>query len=210
MTTTRLQASIELLAGQWALSPKLQAAVDAPLATIREEVLPALDRIERMLDIDDAEGVWLDIIGAILGLDRPAVATAATGERFGFEGTTGAVGFDQAPFHGANPVSALEPLPDEVYRKLIRTRGLVVLSDGTFQTFYKAAKILDPGARVSDNRNMTVSVVTTERTLFELAESVDALPLNAGVQIIYGVTGRFGFEGIGESFDSAPFRGRGG
>ena len=205
-----LQASTNLLAGQWQLSPKLLAAIDAPLAAIREEVLPALERIEQMRDIDDAEGVWLDILGSLLGLDRPAVPGSTTGDRFGFEGATGAVGFDQAPFRGANPVAALEPLPDEVYRKLIRTRGLVVLSDGTFQTFFKAAMILDPGAIVTDNRDMTLSVVTTERPMFELAESVDALPLNAGVGIIYGVVGRFGFDGIGEPFDTAPFRGRGG
>lgn len=205
---TTLQASTQLLAGQWQLSPKLLAAVDAPLAAIREEVLPALDAIEQQLDIDDAEGYWLDILGALLGIDRPAVAGAATGDRFGFEGA--GVSFDTAPFRGANPVAALEPLPDEVYRKLIRTRGLVVLSDGTFQTFFKAAMILDPGAVVTDNRDMTLGVVTTQRSMFELADSVDALPLNAGVGIVYGVPGRFGFEGIGEPFDTAPFRGRGG
>ena len=208
MTTTPLQASTDQLASQWQNSPKLQAAVDAPLAAIREEVLPAFDAIETMRDIDDAEGHWLDLIGALLGLDRPAVPSDATGARFGFEGPGSS--FDQAPFRGASPVAALVPLPDAIYRKLIRTRGLVVLSDGTFQTFYRAAKILDPGAVITDNRDMTIGVVTAQRPLFELAESVAALPVNAGVGIVYGVTGRFGFEGIGESFDSAPFRGRGG
>ena len=150
------------------------------------EVLDAFADIERMRDIDEAEGYWLDLIGRLLGIDRPAFVTPPTDTRFGFAGSMGGT-FDQAPFWtlGGRAGVPLSPLPDETFRRLIKARGLTVLSDGTFQTFYKAAKILDPDSSPTDNRNMMLTVVTRYRSLFELADDIGALPLNGGVGITY-------------------------
>ena len=81
-----LEASTELLAGQWKRSDRMLAAVDAPLAAIREEVLPAFDELVLQRNIDTAEGAWLDYLGTRVGIDRPSIPTTATGDRFGFEG----------------------------------------------------------------------------------------------------------------------------
>ena len=74
--TVKLDASSDLVIGQWVGSPKLRAVIDAVVETLRESAVPALERIKRMLDIDTAEGVWLDYIGVRLGMaaavnDRP-------------------------------------------------------------------------------------------------------------------------------------------
>ena len=203
-----LEASTDLLAGQWQRSERFLAAVDAPLGAIRDEVLPAFDALEKQRHIDTAEGAWLDYLGTRAGIDRPSVPTDATDARFGFEGF--GTGFDRAPFHGASELAPLVPLPDAVFRRFVRARGVLIFGRGTFQEFYVACRHIDPGCRVVDNRDMTVSVVTTMGKTFELADSVGALPRPAGVLVIYSEPGRWGFEGFGEPWDTAPFRGSGG
>ena len=202
-----LEASTELLAQQWQNSPKLMAAIDAPLETIRESVLPPFDTLDRMRTIENAEGVWLDFLGRKLGIDRPTISVSATSARFGFEGATRATGFDRAPFHGSREEDPIVPLPDALFRRLVRARGVVVRFDGSIQMFVRACRHIDPSCSVVDNRDMTVTIVTDEQDFFELAESAGALPRTAGVGIIYSQLGLFGFEGIGEGFDQAPFRG---
>ena len=203
-----LQASVDLLAGQWSRSERMRAAVDAPLAAIREDVMPAFDALDRQRDIDTAEGQWLDYLGSRVGLDRPSIEGTA-GDRFGFEGGPDAVGFDQAPFHGRRNLDPLVPLPDAIYRRFIRARGVLIFGKGTFQEFFTACRHIDPGCAVTDGRDMTVTVRTTMRSTFELADSVGALPRSAGVMIRYSQPGRWGFEGSGEPWDSAPFEGAG-
>ena len=202
-----LEASTELLAGQWARSERFLAAVDAPLAAIREEVLPAFDELDRMRHIDTAVGAWLDYLGTRVGLDRPSIPRDTTGERFGFEGP--GAGWDRAPFHGRRNLDPLVPLPDAIFRRFIRARGVLIFGRGTFQEFFTACRHIDPGCLVIDNRDMTVGVQTTMQGTFELADSSGALPRAAGVQILYGSPGLFGFEGAGEGWDRAPFRGSG-
>ena len=55
---------------------------------------------------------------------------------------------------------------------------------------------------------MTVGVQTTMQSIFELADEVGALPRAGGVQVVYGQPGLWGFEGAGEPWDTAPFRGQ--
>ena len=201
-----LEASTALLAGQWARSDRMLAAVDAPLAAIREEVLPAFDELVLQRNIDTAEGAWLDYLGTRVGLDRPSIP-GVDGDRFGFEGS--GVGFDRAPFHGRVELAPLVPLPDAIFRRFVRARGVLIFGKGTFQEFFVACRHIDPGCRVFDNRDMTMIVQTTQKAVFELADSVGALPRSAGVQVIYAEPGLWGFEGPGEPWDTAPFRGSG-
>ena len=202
-----LEASTDLLAGQWYRSTRMLAAVDAPLAAIREGVMPAFDELEKQRHIDTAEGAWLDYLGTRVGLDRPSIPRDTTGERFGFEGA--GAGFDRVPFHGRRNLDPLVPLPDAIYRRFIRARGVLIFGRGTFQEFHVACRHIDPGCRVTDNRDMTVGVQTTMQSTFELADSAGALPRAAGVQVVYGAPGLWGFEGAGEPWDTAPFRGSG-
>ena len=108
-----LEASTELLVGQWQDSSTLMAAVDAHLGAIRDDVLPAFDTLDFMRNIDTAQGVWLDYLGSRVGLDRTTVASAA-GNRFGFEGP--GEGWDTAPFHGSTSAEPLVGIADRDLR----------------------------------------------------------------------------------------------
>ena len=118
-----LEATVDLLIGQWVESPRLQAAIEAPLAIARDEILPALERVRLMHGIDHAEGVWLDYLGLRVGLRRPATTDPSQDLRFGFEGTPQARGFDQVPFAGDEANAAIYPLHDRIFRNFVRARG---------------------------------------------------------------------------------------
>ena len=195
----QLQTTSDLLVGQWQDSPRLRAAVDAPLDTIREDVLPAFDTLRLMRDIDKAEGVWLDYLGVRVGLRRPSTTDPGADPRFGF--TLAGTGFDQEPFRGEAANDAVYPLPDVIYRRFVKARALLVLGDGTYQTFAKAVRVIDPAAGVQDRRDMSVRIVTAQRVFLELADASDALPRTAGVELVYADRGRFGFDDAGEPFD---------
>ena len=202
-----LEATSDLVVGQWAESPRLRAAIDAPLDTIAEEVFPAFDQLALMRHIDTATGVWLDYLGHKVGLNRPATTDPAQDERFGFD--EAGEPFNQAPFEGNAPSEAVFPLPDEAFRVLVRARATLVLGDGTVATYAKALRYIDPAAAVLDRRDMTIRVVTAQPRLLQIAENAGALPRTAGVRVEYEDLNRFGFDGAGVGFDQGPFRGGG-
>ena len=94
-------------------------------------------------------------------------------------------GFDQHPFRGDAANDAVYPLPDAIYRRFVKARAVTVLSDGTFATYVKAVRLIDPNATVVDNRDMSVTVTTALQSLVELADGIGALPRTAGVMVIY-------------------------
>ena len=199
-----LEASNDLLVGYWAGSPRLRGSIDAMLDPLRDDVLPALDRLRLMRSIDDAEGVWLDYLGVRYGLRRPSTTDPAQDDRFGFDDA--GAGFDQHPFAGDAANDSVYPLPDALYRCLVRARAILDLGDGTVQTFGRAVRAIDPSATVLDNRDMTIRVLTNNEPLLTLADEIGALPRTAGVQLVYAARDAFGFDQAGVGFDQAPFR----
>ena len=174
---------IDLLIGQWQQAPRLVGVV-ALLQTILDDGAAAKDRMELMLNVDAAEGVWLDYRGRLLGIDRPGVSDPTLDVRFGFDDA--GVGFDQAPLRGAMANDAIYPLPDPVYRRMVKARAVAVFGDGTIYSFVKAVKEVDRTANVYDFRNMSVMVGTGQRRFMQVADDIGALPRAAGVQILYG------------------------
>ena len=69
--------------------------------------------------------------------------------------------------------------------RFVKARAVTVLSDGTFATYVKAVRLIDPNATVVDNRDMSVTVTTALQDLLELADGIGALPRTAGVMVIY-------------------------
>ena len=173
----------DILLGQWQQSPRLRGVVVDVLQPILADALAAADEIQRMQDIDQAVGVWLDYLGVRLGIERPATSDPTLDTRFGFD--LAGAGFDQHPFRGDAANDAVYPLPDAIYRRFVKARAVTVLSDGTFATYVKAVRLIDPNATVVDNRDMTVTVTTALQDLLELADGIGALPRTAGVMVIY-------------------------
>jgi len=202
----KVVASSELVIGQWVDSPKFLATLDAPIEVINDDVLASLNELDLMHQIDSAEGIWLDFIGTRLGLSRPSTSDPSQDDRFGFAGPAQSRGFDQAPFKGDSANDAIYPLPDELYKSFIKARAVLVLSDGTFQKFVKAVNIIDVGASVRDQRNMSIRIVTDRQDILQLADASGALPRNAGVRLIFAERGAFGFDAAGVPFDQGPYR----
>ena len=192
-----------VLLSQWRNSPRLRVLITEVIAALRDDLVAALDDLETMLHLDTAEGVWLDRIGAVLGLARPAVSDPAQDPRWGFDAA--GEGFDQVPFRGVAASDALFPLADVHYRQLLRARAILVHGDGTPSTYTRAVHEIDPGAAVVDQRNMQVSVTTDRQWLLALADEVGALPRSAGVGILWKDRGRFGYDSAGEPFDRGAF-----
>ena len=172
-----------VLLTQWDSAPRLKGIVDEVLVPMRDDALSSLARLQEMQDVDRAEGVWLDRIGLRLGVRRPFTADQTLVNYFGFD--KAGVPFDASPFRGNQASELTFPLPDVHWRKLIKARGVTVYGDGTYRAFTVAAKHVDPSVTVSDNRDMTVSVTTSELTLIRLAHSYNCLPLPAGVAITF-------------------------
>ena len=199
---TDLDASTDLLIGQWQSSPRLLSAISAPVGVVAQDAMPAFDALLQQWQIASAQGIWLDFLGLRLGIRRPDVHLPAVDNRFGFDSAGNP--FDTQPFLGVSESDALYAMPDAQYRRIVLARGLTVTGPATFGRFRRAALILDPSATVTDNRNMTVTVRTTMQTLFEAADRLGALPRPATVELIYSDPSRFGFDTAGSPFDQGP------
>ena len=210
-----LEATSDLVIGQWTLSPRLRALIDVSIQRGNDDVVPALDRLELMRKIDTAEGVWLNYLGERLGIVRPATRDPAMDTRLGFSDDptstmASGAGFDRHPLRGDAANDAVYPLGDAAFRRLVKARAILVLGDGTCQTYARAIKMVDPGADVQDRRDMSVRVVTAMRELLILADEYNALPRSAGVEVVYADRGRFGLSAndqstaAGVGYDQGP------
>ena len=152
-----VHANAGLLIQQWQQAPRMRALVDALQGVMDDHLVKPLANMEERLRIDTAEGVWLDFIGERLMLPRPA--TIVTDYAFfGFHGS-GGVGFDQGPF--ATVVEALSPrvpVGDVFYRRLVRMRAEVLLTDGSVPALEAVARKVLPRAEYVDHGDMSVTV----------------------------------------------------
>jgi hypothetical protein len=86
------------------------------------------DRLQLILDyvqtinIFEARGVWLDLIGAIVGQSRE-IPEAILFEYFGYLGQDNSTGYGQARYYQkGDPLTDSSILPDEEYRQVILAR----------------------------------------------------------------------------------------
>ena len=198
----KLRASSDLLVGQWAHSPHVVAIVDAYVQQA-QQIRDSVDGLAIGRTLDRAKGVWLDWIGDRAGLRRPYTTSPAFDPRWGFDDA--GKGFDQVPFRGDTSNDATFPLPDATYLRLLKARMVTIRSDGTFRSLERALLFVDPGASVQDSRNMSVRVVTSQRSLIALADRVGAIPRPAGVDLVFADRGRFGFDEAGVGYDQGAF-----
>ena len=178
-----LEASSDLLIGQWLDSPRIRAMVESFLDLLRDQAIPATERLRAMHDLDEAEGVFLDALGKIIGLERPSTADPTLDRRWGFD--LAGEPWDTVPYRGSAVSDAQYALPDSTYRRFLRAKVVLNGGDGTLATFTEAVRQIDPGAAVADGRKMSVTVTTTQEEIMTLADDIGALPRPAGVEIAY-------------------------
>ena len=200
-----LSKTDDLLIGQWRDAPMVSGMVEIITQYAQTEVDKPLQELERMRTLSGAEGVWLDYLGSRLGLPRPYATEAGIDERLAFEGVEGATGFGQAPFEGAVESEQTFPLGDDLYRRFLRSRAILLLADGSFDAFCRALWMVDPGATLRDNLDMTLRINTAVRWVVELADTTGALPRSAGVALEIRDRQRFGFDSSGVAFDQGAY-----
>ena len=97
------------------------------------------------------------------------------------------VGFGQGPFTSVVPqLAARVPVGDEYYRRLLRTRGAWLLSNGSTPELEAALRHTYPDAVYKDNQDMTVTVTYAEppQMLDEIARKAGIIPKPDGVSLI--------------------------
>ena len=142
--------------------PRMRAAVDAPLAAIREGVMPAFDELERMRHIDTAEGA-VARLPRLPRRHRQAIHPAGHHRRaVRLRGRRAPASTGRRSTAAATSTRWCRCRMPSTAGSFARA-GCSSSASGTFQEFHVACRHIDPGCRVTDNRDMTVGVQTTMR-----------------------------------------------
>lgn len=179
-----------LLTSQWRRSPKLNALLYMLLKKF-DDVSQCMVQMDAALDLDEAVGPQLDVLGQIVGAART-------------------VGFQ--PSSGASPV-----LDDATYRILIKARIGWNQWDGTIDSLYPLWQQLFPGGTIVilDNQNMTATITLTgtfSSIVQDLINNGYIIPRPEGVEYTFqfGTLPYFGFgssPGFIEGFDTGHWAG---
>ena len=173
-----IEASTDLLISQWRFADNLRTIIQIHLDVKQEYLIGPLERTRELLQIDEADGVWLDWIGARLGLPRPW-AIGLLDDRWGFDNA--GTPFDQGRLSNLPDIEARSPIADLLYRNLLKARSVALLSHGDVGSFRDAVEYIDADAVVVDGHDMSFTVTTARRDALELAGRVEAIPRPAGV-----------------------------
>ena len=168
------------VAAQYQNSTDFLAYLTAIL-TLDNELESVFQQVAQQVDIDLAEGVNLDTIGAIVGISRVL------------------------PGGPSNPLPPEQSvLSDAQYRLLLRAKIVKNHSRGMNEDLIKGLSYLfnTPYVAIDDNNDMTVSIgVGKVLGVVEVAmlNLLDILPRPGGVliqyRVMFDVTNYFGFEG---------------
>jgi hypothetical protein len=206
---------ISRVALQYQESPKFLAYLKTLLAA-PVELEAVLQKTFLQTDIDQAEGVNLDVLGEIVGISR-IVPNSIAVQFFGFQGQPGALIFGEEGYQGtggrfredAEPEFATSVLADPDYRLLLKAKILKNHSKGTNEDMLKGLSYLFAQGgmavqvAVNDWGGMAVQVaVGRQLTYLEkvLITTLDILPRPAGVRIsqrvTYNAANYFGFSDL--------------
>lgn len=144
------QVAHDRVAQQYRESEKLLAMIDLFVGEIEEAQAAAFEVLASM-NIDEADGWALDVIGRILGLPRPLIDAEAF-EYFGFSGASGAREFGAfgIPYIGGrfasvfSPLNGQVPLEDEDYRVLLRAKAIRNTTDASPESVLEVIRAAFP------------------------------------------------------------------
>lgn len=153
------------------------------------------DRLQLILDyvqtinVVEARGVWLDLIGAIVGQSRE-IPEAIAFEYFGYRSQPASTGYGQARYRRAgDPLTDSSILPDDEYRQVILARvarnwgdiseiGVVEGLQNIISTNQIFIKRQNGGGQFSVYIGSTISSNTRA-----IISSLDIIPRGAGIGI---------------------------
>lgn len=151
--------------------PKFAATVAVTTQAAAEATNFALD-LPAKFDLDLAEGVQLDVIGAWVGCNRVVEVPLDIWFSFDIPGK----GFDEGVWRGPfDPGTGLAKLDDVHFRRLIRAVILANHWDGSLSTYHAIFEAGIPGGNtvhVKDNLNMTIEIHVGGPVLSPLQEAL--------------------------------------
>jgi len=176
---------------QYQESPKFLAYLKALLAA-PVELEGVLQKVALQTDIDQAEGMNLDVLGEIVGISR-IVPNSIPVQFFGFQGQPGALVFGEEGYPGnggrfreeTESEFATSVLADPDYRLLLKAKIVKNHSKGTNEDMLKGLSYL------FGQGGMAVQVAVGRQLTFlekVLITNLDVLPKPAGVRISQRVT----------------------
>lgn len=195
---------LQLLIGQWENAPNLTALLRLIMEYYDEQVTDVINYLHCSLNIDDAEGVWLDFLASRLNLVRPTVLASRYQATFGFD--SAGEGFNEARIRDVAALEPLLPIDDLLFRKLIKSRIIAMSSVPSLPSLRKAVDHFDTDAGIRDNEDMTVSIASPQHAEIQIAHDADTLPKPAGIVFIISSTDQFGFDDAGSGFNQGPIR----
>lgn len=186
----------------------------AILPTVSAELLQKpFEQITGLIDLDSAVGKQLDICGRIAGIDRPRILSDEL-RVFGYAGTTGAANYGVAPYRDPTGELPSMPLPDYLFRLVIRAKIFKNVGNATIDTLKQAADyILQTNTTVIDGQDMTIQTLWVDDAISDtvriLIEKYDLLPRPQGVKLVrveqtfpaFGYAGSFNARNYG----TAPY-----
>lgn len=160
------------------------------LPEIGEELVgaPAID-VANLINIDTARGEQLNICGRIVGIgERPRINSDDL-EVFAYNGVAGAQPYGVAPYkgRGVDPVSL--PIPDYLYRLVIRAKIIKNTRPATVDDVKEGVEFILGGdfvATIVDLQDMSMRVILSEEVPFNvraLIEVFDLVPRPQGVKL---------------------------
>ncbi|UXY51320.1 DUF2612 domain-containing protein [Pseudomonas tohonis] len=188
----------------WQYQGKPRAAATAELLSRQfGDTWQGLAALPEALDIDNAEGVNLDLVGKHVGQGRvlPGLAPRSL---FGFQDVAGAKGFGKGKWYRmGDPLGDSAVLDDDDYRFLIRCRIARNYQLGTIEDISAALRfIFNSETVVFDQYDMSLTVVIRTDQVSDFKRyalnTLDILPRPAGVRIQFYVAvpqRAFGFRG---------------
>lgn len=145
-----------------------------------------LDQIYGSYDVDTVSGEMLDIIGRIVGVDRPILRDAEF-DVFGYAGNDSYTNYNIAPYIGdGEAIDA--PLNNDLYRKLIKAKIARNISDGTADSIIQLLEIII-GMKVTalvDNGDKSFDIgvaAQLDNTTLYLINNFDLVPRPQGTRI---------------------------
>lgn len=173
---------------QYRNSPRLKQWLRILPRIAQANLETPLDRIINLLDIDTATGDQLDIIARIAGIDSRPRMTDEGLSYFGYAGTPNASAYGTAPYIGPGQQVASFPIPDYLFRIVVRAKIYQNVSVVTIDDVKQAVDfIIDDDSQVVDGQDMTIDVIWIKNELSpnlrKIIETQDLIPRPQGVRI---------------------------
>lgn len=191
-----MEASASLLITQYRDSPNLKTFIGVLLAAVENKLMRATQEIERMRDIDSAEGVWLDYIGERMGVTRPLINS--NDSTFGFD--LAGSGFNQDRIKDSVEFDSKVLSGDEIYRKILKARSVTYTGYSKISDLENSIQKIDSRALAFDNNNMGCRITTDDVATMKIAKNSNSLAITAGVNVSIVDKQRVGFDNAGRGF----------